>query len=220
MERVPINELEKAALQNSVGVTDASLAQRYVLLNPIDFIVSSTDIIAKGMSYADVIATAAPVIAATPASAPANPGRDTILRRRYNDLFRTWKYNGAAWSHVYDEPIRSTGHISLTAVEAQTAVPSGTNNPYGEMFVVPPYMNGANIIEGLAKGASGAGSVALSIYKNGVAVACLTFSCTTTASTATCPGIALATGDLITISLSGLSGSLSGASVTLVYTLP
>ena len=29
MQRVPISELEKAALQNSIGVTDATLAQGY-----------------------------------------------------------------------------------------------------------------------------------------------------------------------------------------------
>ena len=104
MQRVPISELEKAALQNSIGVTDATLAQGYLLLNPIDFIVSGTDVINKGMSFADAVGGNAPVITATPPSDPANPGRNTVLRRRYANLFRTWKFDGTAWSHVYDEP--------------------------------------------------------------------------------------------------------------------
>jgi hypothetical protein len=220
MQRVPISELEKAALQNSIGVTDATLAQGYLLLNPIDFIVSGTDVITKGMGFADVVNGNAPAITATPPSDPANPGRHTILRRTYRDLFRTWVYDGTSWSHVYDEIIRNTGHIELTAIEAQQAVPGGLNFPIGEMFVVPSYMNGAQVIEGFAVSASGAGSVGLSIFINGIAKACLTFACTSTFSQVFCPGIPLATGDVITISLSGLIGALNGATVTLVYTLP
>lgn len=212
-------QLELSVANNSVIITNATNEPEYKVLDPIDFLVGA-DIEIKGMSYADVINGNAPAITATPPSDPANPGRNTVLRRKYRDLFRTWRYDGVAWSHVYDEIIRNTGHIELTAVEAQNAVPGGPNFPYGEMFVVPSYMNGANIIEGLAVSASGAGSVALSIFINGIAAACLTFACTSTFSQVFCPGIPLVTGDVITISLSGLIGALNGATVTLVYTLP
>lgn len=212
-------QLELSVANNSVIITNATNEPEYKVLDPIDFLVGA-DIEIKGMSYADVINGNAPAITATPPSDPANPGRNTVLRRKYRDLFRTWRYDGVAWSHVYDEIIRNTGHIKLTAVEAQNAVPGGPNFPYGEMFVVPSYMNGANIIEGLAVSASGAGGVALSIFINGIAAACLTFDCTSAFSQVFCPGIPLVTGDVITMSLSGLTGALNGATVTLVYTLP
>lgn len=214
-----ISQLEIADAPNKVGISNAGGVQEYKELDPIDFLVGA-DIEIKGMSYADIVNGNAPAITATPPSDPANPGRNTVLRRRYANLFRTWKFDGTAWSHVYDEPIRATGHFELTAVEAQNAVPAGPNFPYGEMFVVPSYMNGANIIEGLAVSASGGGSVGLSIFINGIAAACLTFACTTAFSQVFCPGIPLVTGDVITISLSGLIGGLNGATVTLVYTLP
>jgi len=220
MNRVPINELEQAALQNSIGVTDAILAQRYLLLNPIDYIVSGTDVINKGMSFADAVGGNAPVITATPPSDPANPGRNTVLRRRYVDLFRTWKFDGTAWSHVYDEPHRNKGFISITAVEAQTAVPPGTNIPFGDMFLFPSFMNGATVVEGICVSRNGAGSVALSLFVNNVAFICFAFTCTSVPSTIFCPGLVLATGDKLTIGLSGLAGALNGATLTLVYTLP
>lgn len=218
MQRVPINEIEQAALQNSIGVTDATLAQRYLLLNPIDFIVSGTDVITKGMSFADIVNGNAPAITATPPSDPANPGRGTTLRRRYTDLFRTWAYDGTSWSHVYDEAIRNTGHIELTAIEYQDSYPL-ISAFKGEFFVVPSYMNGANIIEGVAVAAAGIGPGVLNVFINGVAVTCFGFTMTVAPFTIVCGTTTLNTNDIITLQVQG-PATLFGATLTLVYTLP
>ncbi len=216
--RSKISDGEKSLVQDSIAITDGTLIPGYKFLNDKDFTISSTDIQNKGMSFADIVASVAPVITAIPPSAPTNPGRNTILRRQYTDLYRTWKYNGTAWSHVYDEIIRVIGQFSLSLVEAQTAV-TAAGTDIGDFFIVPTYMNGAEIIEITGMAGSGAGNVAVSLKKNGVGPACFTLAgvTSTLVTQSTCAAIVLATGDKITARMSSLVGSLNGMSITIVY---
>lgn len=82
-------------------------------------------------------------------------------------------------------------------------------------FVVPATMNGRTITKVIARGSSGAGTTTVTLKKNGSNVTTISGVNSASAIQSAALSTILATGDLITVSTSATSGSLSGLTLTI-----
>lgn len=117
-----IHHLSPASGQNFLGLTNASGIQEYRQLYSGDFTIGA-DVRIKGQAFADVIAGVAPVITATPPSAPVSPGDTATLIRQYDDLVRVWYRTAGTWAHAFDIKDAYTRFLNSTLVIYDYAAP-------------------------------------------------------------------------------------------------
>lgn len=223
MPRYKIKDLEQASGGSKyIGVTDAGSEQAYTLLNIGDFTtVPGTDIQSNPMSYADTAAGNAPAVTATPpAPTPTNPANNATLSREYVDIVRVWTRTAGVWAWAYDIDRRKSTFCTMNLVDPPTLINTYAPGSFGDSFlIVPRMLDGQHLNIMKIAAFSGAGNTGVSMFKNGVGVACYTATATNTAVTTTvCPLEIVNVDDIISFQIaSAFSGTQKGLSITLEF---